>query len=312
VRQRVALLTLPWWPALARASTTLERSPALRLAVAPLVLKVEALGDGGKLGLGSGVVVAPGKVVTNAHVTRNATQLAVARGPVRLSVARQLCAIERDLCVLEVPELQTKPAALREDADELHLGQPLLAAGYTGGAGLQFSHGDVVALHRLEGARVIQSSNGFTSGASGGGLFDAQGNLVGVLTFRLRGDAQHSGHYYSAPLAWVRALLDAPSDRYEPVQPVPGVAYWEKPRQEQARFLQAGAAQAAQDWPALKTLCEPWTQDEPGNPQAWGLLGTACWRLGEHERSRQALERLEAIEGAQAWVQRLKREMGQA
>ena len=46
------------------------------------------------------------------------------------------------------------------------MGQKLTGVGYTGGVELQSSEGDVVALHRLDGAPVIQSTNWFTSGAS--------------------------------------------------------------------------------------------------------------------------------------------------
>jgi S1-C subfamily serine protease len=42
---------------------------------------------------------------------------------------------------------------------------------------------------------VIQTSTAFTSGASGGGLFDEDGRLVGILTYRLRGA---SGYYFSS------------------------------------------------------------------------------------------------------------------
>jgi serine protease Do len=247
-------------------------------------------------------------VVTNVHVTRKANRVTVARGAGRLPVSRLVCNVERDLCLLDVPELKAQPAVVATSSSGVvRLGQALLAAGFTGGVGLQFSHGDVVALHTLHGAQVIQSSNGFTSGASGGGLFDADGSLVGVLTFRLRGDAEQQTSYYSAPAAWVRELLETEDKHYQAVAPVSGLAYWELPRMEQARFLQAGAARAAQDWPILKSLCEPWTQDEPGNPEAWGLLGVATWHLGEREQSRQALKTLQSIAGAQGWVQRLSR-----
>lgn len=44
----------------------------------------------------------------------------------------------------------------------------------------------IVGLHHCEcdGGRVVQTSADFDRGASGGGLFDRQGRLVGILTFK--------------------------------------------------------------------------------------------------------------------------------
>jgi serine protease Do len=308
MRKRVGLLTFPWWPSVAAASISVERGAALGMALAPSVLKVEAVSVTGRLGVGSGVVVADAKVITNCHVTRLAASVSVVGGGARHDVVREVFDVGRDLCLLDVPGLRA-PVSPVATSDTLQPGQALVAVGYIGGVGPRFSGGDVVALHPHEGARVIQSSNSFTSGASGGGLFDTQGRLVGVLTFRVRADTLHQSDYYSAPAAWVQQLLQAPVGQYQSVQPLEGLAYWELPREQQVRFLRAGAANVAQDWPGLLALCEPWTKDEPSNPQAWGLLGTAYLRLGRREQSESALAQLQGIRGAQAWVQRLERDL---
>jgi serine protease Do len=308
MRWRFAPLCFLLCSSLAHASNLLERDPALRLSLAALVVKVEVVGAAGRLGLGSGVVVADTKVITNCHVTRNATSIRVGRGVAQHDVKRTLNDMARDLCLLHVPSLRLPAAPLAAD-DALQPGQPLLAVGYTAGTGPGFSGGDVVALHAHDGASVIQSSNSFNSGASGGGLFSAQGRLVGVLTFRLRGALAQSAHYYSAPVAWVNQLLQAPLERYEDVAAVAGKAYWELPRAEQARFLQATAAHAAQDWPALLSLCEAWTREEPLNPQAWGLLGTAYLRLGRRDECHAVRRRLQGMTDAEGWALRLGRDL---
>lgn len=293
---------------LAHASNMLERDAALRISLAALVVKVEVVGATGRLGLGSGVVVADAKVITNCHVTRNASSIRVGRGVAQHDVKQTLNDVARDLCLLHVPTLRLPAAPLAAD-DALQPGQPLLAVGYTAGIGPGFSGGGVVALHTHDGARVIQSSNSFNSGASGGGLFSAQGQLVGVLTFRLRGVLAQSAHYYSAPVSWVNQMMQAPLARYEAVAALAGQAYWELPRAEQARFLQATAAHAAQDWPELLALCEAWTREEPLNPQAWGLLGTAYLRLGRRDDCHAVRRRLQDMNDAEGWALRLGRDL---
>lgn len=305
---RRALLLAWLCSSLAQAANVLDRDPALRISLASLVVKVEVVSTTGRLGLGSGVVVADTKVITNCHVTRNAARIRVGRGEARYDVAQAASDMPRDLCLLDVPTLRLPAAPLAAD-DALQPGQPLLAVGYTAGAGPGFSAGEVVALHAHQGARVIQSSNSFNSGASGGGLFNAQGELVGVLTFRLRGGPTQSAHYYSGPVAWVKQLLQTPRERYQAVVALAGLAYWELPRAEQARFLQATAAHAAQDWPSLLTLCEAWTREEPLNPQAWGLLGTAYVRLGRREECRSVRARLQNMHDPEGWALRLGRDL---
>ncbi len=307
VIRRLALLLL-LCGGLTHASNVLERDAALRIRLSALVVKVEVVGTTGRLGLGSGVVVADTKVITNCHVTRNAASIRVGRGVAQHDVTQTLNDMAHDLCLLHVPSLRLPAAPLAAD-DALQLGQPLLAVGYTAGTGPGFSGGDVVALHAHDGARVIQSSNSFNSGASGGGLFNAQGQLVGVLTFRLRGALAQSAHYYSAPLAWVNQLLQAPLDRYQAVAALAGQTYWELPRTEQARFLQATAAHAAQDWFELLKLCEAWTREEPLNPQAWGLLGTAYLRLGRRDECHAVRRRLQGMNDAEGWALRLGRDL---
>ena len=77
--------------------------------------------------------------------------------------------------------------------------------------------GRVQALHSFDGGRVIESDTAFTSGASGGGLFDATGKLVGLLTFRSKA---RGGSYYSLPVGWIRDRLPRAGDWAE-VGPLP-------------------------------------------------------------------------------------------
>jgi len=212
------------------------------LALAASVLQVEAPDDRGRLSLGSGVVVGPERVVSNCHVTRASSLVLVLYGGERWQATGQVVDMGHDLCLLQVPGLPAPPVSMGRAAT-LHVGDAVQALGYTGGMGLQRSAGEVVALHLLDGAPVVQSSNWFSSGASGGGLFDAAGHLVGVLTFRLRGGA---AHYFAAPSEWVQSLLaQAEVGAWQTVQPQEPLAlsYWQQPASGQPRFLREAAVQ---------------------------------------------------------------------
>ena len=270
----------------------IDRSQLIGLA--GTVLKIEADRAQGGYSLGSGVAIAPDRIVTNCHVTRDAQQLHVLRGGARWPAVAQLRDVEHDLCVLLVPRLQATVAALA-DADDLQPGQSVSALGYTGGLNMQYSAGEVVALHRLDGGRVIQSSNWFNSGASGGGLFDESLRLIGILTFRLRGG---EAHYFAAPSVWLSALLETPTPKYEPITPDRStqLPYWQRAVPEQPRFLRAGSMERDNRWPELRTLSAEWMRSDATDPEPWYLLGVALSHLDQTPQAQAALRCSIAIE----------------
>lgn len=270
------------------AAAQLEREALVRLGAS--MVRIEAPRDGGGgLAFGSGVAVARDTVVTNCHVTRDARRIVAIHGGVRHDVTEQASDLPHDLCLLRAPGLGAVPAGLGRSA-ALASDQPLTALGYTGGAGLQASAGAVIALHRLDGARVIQSSNFFASGASGGGLFDDSGRLVGVLTFRLRGG---QSHYFAAPAEWVQQLLDAAErGAFAKVTPLARqpASYWEAHESARPRFLEAAALTHAMRWADLQQRARAWLRAEPDHAEPWVALGMALVRLGQAADGRQAFE----------------------
>lgn len=275
--------------ALAAPSVQAALDQADYVSIAASVLRVEAPRQRGGYALGSAVAVSPDQVVTNCHVTRDALAVHILRGGLRYSAASQSSDVTRDLCLLEVPGLDARPVKLGRAA-ELTPGQPVTALGYTGGVGIQNSGGEVVQLHRHDGGRVIQSSNFFNSGASGGGLFDDEGRLVGILTFRLRGG---QAHYFSAPVEWVLQMMkDSARGNFRQVMPLDTrqLPYWQTGPSQQPRFLQAAALAGTQRWAELEKLARDWTKLEPEDGEPWYLLGLALDRQGRAADARHALQ----------------------
>lgn len=259
--------------------------PGAFVALAASVLRVEAPRDAGGFALGSAVTVGRELVVTNCHVTRDARRINVVRGGVRWPAVAQASELSRDLCLLHVPGLISPPVSVGRAAD-LALGQAVTALGYTGGVGIQNSAGEVQDLHRHDGSVVIQSSNWFSSGASGGGLFDDRGRLVGVLTFRLRGG---EAHYFAAPAEWVHELIDGAGRELRAVLPLEQYPrpYWESAAPP--RFLLAARLQREARWPELERLAELWRRQDPADGEPWYLLGAALLRQGRDDAARHAL-----------------------
>lgn len=273
------------WAGSASASESLPRERLFEAAAS--VLKIEVVRQQGGYSLGSGVVVAPERVVTSCHVTQPGTRINVLKGDQRWQADAQLRSGVHDLCLLRVPGLEATPVSLGSSV-QLQPGQPVHAVGFTGGLGLQNSSGRVIELHRHEGARVIQSDNWFSSGASGGALFDGDLRLVGILTFRLRGGALH---YFSSPVEWALPLIAA-RDELQPIGPAPASEpwYWRSPPPGQPRFLHAAALQREGKWQELETLARSWSEADRDDPAPWNALARALQALGRLPEAARALE----------------------
>lgn len=232
--------------------------------IVPSVLRVQTARTSGGTGIGTAVVIDRGLAVTNCHVTRDANTIFLVRGQERWAVTAQHVQPQRDVCVLRAPKLDA-PSVPVASSLGLDVGEPVMAVGYSLGVGVQFTEGEVVGRHALDGGAVIQSDAPFTSGASGGGLFDARGRLVGLLTFRL---PVRGAYYFSLPTEWLAAAMEAGTE-YPPVVPLPGArSFWESAPAQWPYFLRAASLEAAGQWTQLLELTGLWLETEPDSDDA--------------------------------------------
>lgn len=192
---RPAPVTIPPAAPLEGPSTvTVSTAPGLPLgrgsaedvfaAVSPSIARVLVMDAGGKpVSQGSGVVVSPGVVVTNCHVTRDSKDISVKVGREEYRAAPLSSDEEHDLCRLSISGLPA-PAVTLGSASQLKTGQRVFAIGAPQGLELTISEGIVSSLRPVADGTMIQTSAPISPGSSGGGLFDASGRLVGVVTFQ--------------------------------------------------------------------------------------------------------------------------------
>jgi serine protease Do len=283
----------------ADAGAVMDRAELTGLSAS--LVKIEAVDADGRAWIGTGVGVAPEHVVTSCHVTRRAESIRVQyRGLRRLATA-QLANTEHDLCILMVPGLAAPPAKLGV-ASALAVGEPVWAIGFEGGLALRVRAGVVRAVHAYDGARVIESTTPFTSGASGGALFGAQGNLVGILTYRLRGDRRS---YFSVPVEWFVPLLSGERP-YAAVAPLEGaLPFWEQPQAGLPFFLRAHQLETGADWRGLLSLTDEWSRTDDTNAEAWVFRGRSLMETQDLAAARLAFQHAVALDpvSSTAWLQ---------
>ncbi|MFL5821223.1 MAG: S1C family serine protease [Solirubrobacteraceae bacterium] len=198
---------------------------AIRDAAERVGPAVVGLGRG--WGLGTGVVVADGRILTNSHNLRG-EEVTVTFADGRRAVAR-VAGIDADLDVAALEVDTTGAPAVRwsPDASTTTIGSAVFALGNPGGRGLRVTLGFVSAADRRfrgPGGRRIAGAIEHTAplprGSSGGPLVDAGGGLLGLNTVR-----QEGGLILAVPADETLARhADALWKGQRPVRPRLGVA----------------------------------------------------------------------------------------
>jgi hypothetical protein len=168
------------------------------------------------LAFGSGVAISADYIATNKHVVEEAAEIQVTREGGKWRAWVVYSDPVYDLCILRVDELNASPAPVRSSAT-LSIGEKVYAIGAPEGLELTLSDGLISGIRNLGGVHLIQTTAAISHGSSGGGLFDAQAQLVGITTFSLQ-DAQSLNFATPADLVLRRmeissALPPAPSRR---------------------------------------------------------------------------------------------------
>ncbi len=164
--------------------------------------------------LGSGVIVSgEGYILTNHHVIEEADQIEVALADRRKVTARVVGSDpETDLAVLKI-DLDRLPSITFGQAEEVHVGDVVLAIGNPFGAGQTVTIGIVSGLGRSRLGittfeNFIQTDAANHPGNSGGALVDANGNLIGIntATYSLLGVSLGVG--YAIPVNIARQVME--------------------------------------------------------------------------------------------------------
>jgi len=259
-------------------------SDEVTFLVSPSVVKVHVIDAKGNHGVGSGIVVADSQVATNCHVIANAQGVQIGKLGEAFSPTSMKADWRHDLCILQFKFLDVKPIILG-DTKKLTYEQSVFSKSFGGNAVKPIiSFGQIKALYTLDNENIIQSSAGFAMGASGGGLFDDEGRLIGLTTFKSPG---RYAYYYSIPVEWIKHLLRHGKDIQLTAQTE--LPFWDAPFEKRPYFMQAYDAAREAKWDRLKEIAALWLKNEPQSTEALFTDAIARFELKDYELAKKVL-----------------------
>jgi serine protease Do len=159
--------------------------------------------NGTPTALGSGFLVGPRLLATNAHVADAGDPVLVV-GPVRIPLRVLRKDRVNDLALLTLDaDLSSKPLALA--TSQVSPGEQIFAIGNPEGLEKTISQGIVSGLRRKDDRDLIQITSPISHGSSGGPILNARGEAVGVAVGILE-DGQNLN--FAVPITYLRSLIE--------------------------------------------------------------------------------------------------------
>lgn len=259
-----------------------QPSSELLFSINPSILKVHVATKEGNHGVGSGVVVAKDYVVTNCHVIANAQGVHVTKYGYSYSPVALIANWKKDICILKFKFLELRAVQLGS-SENLAYEMEVFGKSYGGNTiKPHTSYGRIKGLHVFDNYQVIQSSAWFSLGASGGGLFNNEGELIGVTTFKTAG---RFAFYYSMPVEIVKDMLANGEEISVTTQA--DLPFWDAPENQLPFFMQVAGPLKNEEWQKLNTASQAWMAAEPESLEAKVHLAISLYHMNDLNKAEQ-------------------------
>ncbi|MEP7338209.1 MAG: trypsin-like peptidase domain-containing protein [Acidobacteriota bacterium] len=189
-------------------NTNQNKSPsAIAREQSQAVVVVESLDDrGGVIGQGSGFIVTPnGAVVSNLHVVRGAAMVRVKLPSGDVYKTADLVDVDdaKDIVILKIKGFKLHTVSMG-DSDKTEVGDAIVAISSPEGLANSLSTGVISGVRRLDTHRVFQITAPISRGSSGGALFNADGEIIGIVTYLLKSGQNIN---FAMPINYARGMI---------------------------------------------------------------------------------------------------------
>lgn len=134
-----------------------------------------------KTALGSGVAIAENLIATNCHVALAGNFLIIQINGETLLGRLFYYNQKKDLCLIQIAGSPLKAVHIRP-SKTVNIGEDVFAIGNPEGHMKTISRGIISNKQMDNGVELLQTDASISHGSSGGGLFDVDGNLIGITT----------------------------------------------------------------------------------------------------------------------------------
>lgn len=184
-------------------------TPEIVKKYADSVVLIGTVMDSKLTGFGSGVIIdKKGYIVTNYHVIKRAANESIViknkNGENYTDIKILDVDKRRDFAVLKIKGFDLTTADLG-NSNKIDVGMKIIAIGNPKGLENTVSEGIVSAKREMDGYWLIQVTAPISPGSSGGGLFNTNGELVGITTATVK-DGQNLN--FAIPINYVRGSLE--------------------------------------------------------------------------------------------------------
>jgi serine protease Do len=286
MRSNLAFLVLILFHSALQAESISEMAYKLKASV----VKVHVATKSGGHGVGTGVVVGKDLVATNCHVIANSVGVKISKFGDSFVPDAVKADWKHDICILRFQYLDLTPVVLG-DSENLKYEQSIFSIGFPGGPPKpQITQGKIKALYALDDSQIVRTDASFIMGASGSPVFDSDGKLIAISTFKSPG--RGGAYFYNLPIKWVKALLDAPDTASLKTDESP---FWDAPELQRPFFMRVVLPYQNEKWIDLKIVAQEWIAKEPTSPEALFYAGVAEEHLGDLTKAHQYFQQVLSI-----------------
>ena len=245
------------------------------------VVKVHVGTKKGGHGVGTGVAISPDLVATNCHVLANSAGVSITKfGNTHTPVALK-ADWKHDLCILRFQYAELSPVILG-DSEHLQYEQNIFSIGFPGGPPKpQYTEGKIKALYAFDDSHIIRTDASFVMGASGSPVFDEDGKLLAISTFKSPGK---NAYYYNIPVKWIKALLKQPDITSMETDVLP---FWDAPEEQRPFFMRVVQLFKNEKWHELHEIAQLWLKKEPDSAEAFYYAGVAEEKMNHLKEAQQ-------------------------
>ena len=281
------------------------------------MVKIGTTTKSGGHGFGTGVAVSKDHVVTNCHVVGNANGISITKWGTEYPAESLQADWKHDLCILKVQYADLKPIAMA-DSSKLNYEQQVISISMPADSPAPFvALSTVKALYPYDNEQVIRTQAAFAIGASGSPVFDYDGKLIAISTFKSPGK---NAYYYNMPINMVRDLLKTES---VPLISIHAAPFWDAAENDRPFFMQIVLPYQNNRWQDVQMVANNWVKKEPTSAEAWYYLGKAAQNLADvsaakahfnkalslqnkHPATLQAMAQIAQAEGKQAEADKIR------